>query len=138
MKLERRYLPHKNFVALIVPRPAHPIMLLLTSCQQTCMTYTIAVCAVKTLNDGQKNCLKHVEFRSKNKFEKLVHLVGFIIKKKLLIRCFCKSAKGYSYLNHLCLLSVFVSKEQLLSHWSEFHEICYLRNFGKYIRKIQI
>jgi len=29
--------------------------------------------------DGQRNCLKYVEFYSKNKFEKLVHLVGFII-----------------------------------------------------------
>jgi len=31
----------------------------------------------KTPDDGQRNCLKHVEFYSKNKFEKLVHLVGF-------------------------------------------------------------
>jgi len=30
--------------------------------------------------DGQRNCLKHVEFYSKNKFENLVHLVGFIIR----------------------------------------------------------
>jgi hypothetical protein len=30
--------------------------------------------------DGQKICPKHVEFYSKNKFEKLVHLVGFIIR----------------------------------------------------------
>ena len=29
--------------------------------------------------DGQRNCPKHVEFHSKNKFEKLVLLVGFII-----------------------------------------------------------
>jgi len=29
---------------------------------------------------GQKNCSKHVEFYSKNKFEKLVHLVCFIIR----------------------------------------------------------
>ena len=29
---------------------------------------------------GQSNCLKHVEFYFKNKFEKLVHLVGFIIR----------------------------------------------------------
>jgi len=35
----------------------------------------------KTPNDGYRNCLKHVEFHSKNKFEKLVHLVGFIIRK---------------------------------------------------------
>jgi len=33
-----------------------------------------------TPDDGQKACLKHVEFYSKNKFEKLVHLVGFIIR----------------------------------------------------------
>ena len=44
------------------------------------MTYTIAVCTVKTPDDGQRNCPKHVEFYSKNKFEKLVHLVGFIIR----------------------------------------------------------
>ena len=30
--------------------------------------------------DGQKSCTKHVEFYSKNKFVKLVHLVGFIIR----------------------------------------------------------
>jgi len=34
----------------------------------------------KTPDDGQKNCPKHVEFCSKNKFEKLVHPVGFIIR----------------------------------------------------------
>jgi len=45
------------------------------------MTYTIAVCTVKTTpDDGQRNSPKHVEFYSKNKFEKLVHLVGLIIR----------------------------------------------------------
>ena len=44
------------------------------------MTYVIAVCTVKTLDDGQRNCPKHVDFYPKNKFEKLVHLVGFIIR----------------------------------------------------------
>ena len=34
----------------------------------------------KTADDGQRNCPKHVEFYSKNKFEKLVHLVGFSIR----------------------------------------------------------
>ena len=33
----------------------------------------------KTPDDGQRNCLNHVEFYCKNKFDKLVHLVGFII-----------------------------------------------------------
>jgi len=44
------------------------------------MTYTTATVQWKTPYDGQRNCPKHVEFYSKNKFEKLVHLVGFIIR----------------------------------------------------------
>ena len=39
----------------------------------------------KTPDDGQRNCPKHVEFHSKNKLEKSVHLVGFIIRN--LSRC---------------------------------------------------
>ena len=62
---------------------------LLTACEQdqlsaTCMTYTIAACKVKTPDDAQRNCPKHVEFYSKNKFEKLVHVVGFIIRMNIL------------------------------------------------------
>jgi hypothetical protein len=34
-----------------------------------------------TPDDGQTNCPKYVEFNFQNKFEKLVHLVGFIIRK---------------------------------------------------------
>ena len=34
----------------------------------------------KSPDDRQRNCPKHVEFYSKNKFEKLMHLVGFIIR----------------------------------------------------------
>jgi len=49
--------------------------------------YDIYHCCVysekKTSDDGQRNCPKHVEFHSKNKFEKLVRLVGFIIRKIL-------------------------------------------------------
>jgi len=35
----------------------------------------------KTPDDGQRNCPKHVEFNSENKFEKLANLVGFTIRK---------------------------------------------------------
>ena len=34
----------------------------------------------KPPDDGQRNCPKHVEFYSENKFEKSVHLVGFIVR----------------------------------------------------------
>jgi len=33
-----------------------------------------------TPDDGQRNCPKYVEFYSKSKFQKLAHLVGFIIR----------------------------------------------------------
>jgi len=47
---------------------------------QTCMTYTIAVFTVKNSRRWKSNCPKHVEFYSKNKFEKLEHLFDFIIR----------------------------------------------------------
>ena len=40
----------------------------------------------KTPDDGQRNCPKHAEFYSRNKFEKLVHLIGFIIRNVILSR----------------------------------------------------
>ena len=49
---------------------------LLTACERD----GSAVCTVKNSGVGQRNCPKHVEFYSKNKLEKLVHLVGFIIR----------------------------------------------------------
>jgi len=42
--------------------------------------YHCCVYSAKTPDDGQRNCPKHVEFYSKNKFEKLVHLFGFVIR----------------------------------------------------------
>jgi len=47
-----------------------------------------------THDDGQRNCPKRVEFYSKNKFEKLVYLVGFITRN---IRQFSYSASSYIY-----------------------------------------
>jgi len=46
------------------------------------MIYVIQVFHIllyRVPDDGQRNCPKHVEYYSKNKFEKIVHLVGFII-----------------------------------------------------------
>ena len=42
--------------------------------------YHCCVCSEKLPDDGQRNCPKHPEFYSKNKFENLVHLLGFIIR----------------------------------------------------------
>ena len=50
----------------------------------------------KTPDDGRKNCPKHVEFYSKNKFKKLVHLVGFIIRS-------CKDRAAFNLKDRLTL-----------------------------------
>jgi len=42
--------------------------------------YVLLCVQCKISDDGQRKCPKHVEFYSKNIFEKLVHLVGFIIR----------------------------------------------------------
>ena len=43
--------------------------------------YLLSACVKCQIPDnGQRNCPKHVEFYSKNKFEKLVHLAGFIVR----------------------------------------------------------
>ena len=62
-----------------------------------CDIYHCCMYSKRTPDNGQRNCPKHVEFYSqKNKFEKLVHLVGFIIR--ILSRCtvtlswFCSQA----------------------------------------------
>jgi len=52
----------------------HVIEVLLTACERDQDP------ARKTPDDGQRNCTKHVEFYSKNKFEKLVHLLAFIVR----------------------------------------------------------
>jgi len=57
---------------------------LLTACSQAVSkpVWHIPLLCVqwRSPDDGQRNCPKHVDFHSKNKFEKLVHLVGFIIR----------------------------------------------------------
>jgi len=46
----------------------------------TVSLFIISSLALYTQQYIQRNCPKHVEFYSKNKFEKLVHLIGFIIR----------------------------------------------------------
>jgi hypothetical protein len=46
-----------------------------------------------TPDDGKRNCPKHVEFHFQNKFEKLVHLASFIIRKFVTMRCYMNVKK---------------------------------------------
>ena len=58
-----------------------PISSLLTARELSANLYDMYHCCVysEKLVMMDRNCPKHVEFYSKNKFENLVHLVGFII-----------------------------------------------------------
>jgi hypothetical protein len=55
------------------------ILILPASCQQTCMTYTIAMCTVKNSWWWTEELSKTSRVSFQNKFEKLVHLVGLIV-----------------------------------------------------------
>jgi len=49
-------------------------------------------------DNGQKTCPKHVEIYSQNKFEKLVHLICFIVRIQIQ-----PSSTKYIVLNLLCI-----------------------------------
>ena len=66
---------HTGFADSLRAGSAWNILILLASCQHI---YHCCVYSEKTPDDGQKNCPKHAEFYSKNKFLELVHIVGFI------------------------------------------------------------
>ena len=61
-------------------RNSSSVLMLLASCQQICVTYIIAVYTVKNSWWWTEELSETCRFYSKNKFEKLVHLVGFIIR----------------------------------------------------------
>jgi hypothetical protein len=57
------------------------LILLLESCLQTWMTYTIAECTVNNSWWWTEELSETCRVSFQNKFQKLVHLVGFIIRK---------------------------------------------------------
>ena len=79
-------------------------------------------------DDGQRNCPKHVEFCSKNKFEKLVHLVGgffnniFVPRKLsiLLSRNTCCSSLQL-YITRVTIIRQKPRNMTLTSHRTIFH-----------------
>jgi len=56
------------------------VLILLTSCQQTCITHTIAMCTVKNSWWWTEELSEICRVLFQNKFQKLVHLVSFIIR----------------------------------------------------------
>jgi len=76
------YMSHRFTVLLTVALQFRPDPARMLSAYVSAYVWHIPLLCVqwKTPDDGQRNCPKHVEFYSKNEFEKSVHLVGFIIR----------------------------------------------------------
>ena len=66
----------------------------------------------KTPDDRQRNCPKQVEFYSKNKLEKLVHLVGFIIR--IYHDAWSPERQSRDTVTHLLLLVTTTSSSSIL------------------------
>ena len=67
-------------LVLYTEQQVYVIQVMLTACYNLYDIHQLLCIQYQTPDDGQKTCPKHVQFYSKNKFEKLVHLFGFIIR----------------------------------------------------------
>ena len=105
----------------------------LASSQQNLYDIHLLLCIqYLTPDDGQKICPKYVEFQSKNKFEKLMHLVGFIIRIYHYAQsseCQMLNIKQYCYPTSHCSHLLLYSYISLLSSTYLGFEICTLGNF---------
>jgi len=70
----------------------------------------------KSPDDGQRNCPKHVEFYCKNKFEKLVHLIGFIVTILLSVLLFKFTHSDVSFPLHT-YIHIYISLKRLRRPW---------------------
>ena len=66
----------------------------------------------KTADDGQRNCSKHVDFHSKNKFEKLVHPVDFIIRNIFLFLLLVYCSNQFCNILRCFIIHSFLTEQQ--------------------------
>jgi len=96
--------------------------------------YHCCVYSKKTPDDGEKNRPKHVEFHSKNKFEKLVHLVGFNIQIFHDVRSHERQIYQDQFLYHLA----FAQDSQEASSFEGFQLIFVYRFFISNVLSVKI
>ena len=96
----------------------------------------------RTPDDGQRNCPKHLEFYSKNKFEKFVHLVGFVIiiyqdarSPERQIHYNLRKATISFVMSACPSIRPYVCTEQLGSRWTDYHEILHFWHVSKIRRE---
>jgi len=82
---------------------------------------------VRIVDDGQRNCPKHVEFYSKNKFEKFVHVVGFTIRIYHYARSHERQIRQNGFSPH-CKFSSWTIQTWVQNQWNE-SETLFLDSF---------
>ena len=88
------------------------------SCSQAVWHIPLLRVLWKTPDDGQRNCPKHVELYSKNKIEKLVHVVRFIIRRKIVLVSNCSIRVHCPIMNSVYSDSILTrEKHSLSSHF---------------------
>jgi hypothetical protein len=89
-----------------------------------------------TPDDVQRNCPKHVEFHSKNKFEKLVHLVGFIIRKFVTMHGHMnvKNSHNYFFQRHMFRSKTIIVRRSLQNLKTESKMSLFARTFLRFCR----
>jgi len=104
------------------------ILVVLESCNQTCMTYTSAECTVENSWWWAEELPETCRVSWQNKFGQLVRLL--LLLKRNLLRCMVTWTSRAP-------VSPSVPMEQLGFHRTDFHEIWYLSIFRKSVERIQ-
>jgi len=124
------------------------ILILLESCQQNWMTYIIAVCTVKNSWRWTKKLSETCRVLFQNKFEKFVHLVGFIIRichharsherKKQHVNKFTIGNKVESLLINFNKTPINFRHLQANDPWSDHKTKCDLRSWSNFTEDIPL
>jgi len=114
---------------------------LLTACSQAVSkpVWHIQLLCVqwKTPDDGQRNCPKHVEFYPKNTFEKLVHLVGFIVRTNIKFRvsevCKIMLSPKFYHLRIMVMIWFLKTLVCLKAKWDDSTEIVAFHSIWEHV-----
>jgi hypothetical protein len=91
---------HADYAERLLAGSGWNILIPLASSQQNLYDIYLLLCVqYYTHDDGQKTRPKHVEFYSKNKLEKIVHLVGFILRIRIIIPKLYLTKRSLSTIN---------------------------------------
>jgi len=90
-----------------------------------------------TPDDGRRNCPKRAEFYSKNKFEKSVHIVGFIVRiyrgaRSSESQTYVETLRHFQNSNGITLMQHQLSKANSDANWTKTNKVRHWTTFRVY------